>query len=159
VIDDYGRDLTEAEFAALPEHEETDDWAAVDDDELDGDNVAHLDPEGLRYYLPAFMLRLLDSGVDQSSMWAIGTIAALDQRGRHPRGFLELLTPQQSRAIALYVRALPELVDLDYEDTTRLARAFEDVWSRFLGEGPSQCRHRVVTQRLYGGPALDDKRR
>jgi hypothetical protein len=76
------------------------------------------------------MLRLLNSYVDGSEMWEIGTIAALDQRDRHPFGFLELLTPRQRRAIALYVRTLPALVELDVEDTTSLERAFRDVWSR-----------------------------
>lgn len=133
VIDDYGRGVTDAEFEALPAREVTHDWAAVPPEELESENIAHLDAEGLRYYLPAFMLRLLDSDVDDGEMWRIGTIGALDQRDRHPRGFLELLTPRQRRAIALYVRALPELVELDAEDTKRLARAFRDVWSQHLG--------------------------
>jgi hypothetical protein len=134
VIDNYGAGATDAEFAALPDHEVTDDWSAVDDEELDSDNIAHLDPEGLRYYLPAFMLRLLNSDDPHMEMWAIGTIGALGQRDRHPRGFLELLTQPQRRAIALYVHALPELVELDFEDATTIARAFDNVWSRFLAD-------------------------
>jgi Family of unknown function (DUF6714) len=130
---------TEAEWRALPRSEVTDDWAAVPGAELERDCTAYLDAEGLRYYLPALMLWLLDHYDDEhrlfnegASMALIGTTTALDQRERHPPGFLELLTPQQRRAIALYVRALPELVELDHEDAARMARAWRDVWSHEL---------------------------
>jgi hypothetical protein len=135
VLDNRGSRLSDAEFAALPGQEVTDDWPAVPAEELDSEYIAHLDAEGLRYYLPAFMLRLLDDYVDGGEMWTIGTTRALDQRDRHPFGFLELLTPRQRRAIALYVRALPELVELDAEDGKALARAFRDVWAPYLAGG------------------------
>lgn len=138
MIDQRGRGVSDAAFASLPSQEVTDDWAAVPMEELDRDNIAHLDAEGLRYYLPAFMLRLLDSYVDGSEMWEIGTIGALEQRDHHPFGFLKLLTPRQRRAIALYVRALPEFVELDTEDTTLLARALRDVWAPHLAGGQDQ---------------------
>lgn len=110
-----------------PEREE--DWASLSADRLErADNIAHLDAEGLRYYLPALLLHLLDH-YDPGEMWTIGTIAALDQRDRHPAGFLDLLTPTQRRAIAVYVQALPGLVELDFEDAPRIERAFRDVWS------------------------------
>lgn len=132
VIDDYGRGTTDAEFRALPAQEVTDDWTAIPDEELDTENVAHLDAEGLRYYLPALMLRLLDKYGGRGEMWTIGTVFALDQRDRSPHGFFELLTPQQRRAIAIYVRELPELVELHYEDAHMIQRAFRDVWSAYL---------------------------
>jgi hypothetical protein len=107
------------------------DWEAIPADELDrADAIAHLDAEGLRYYLPALMLHLLDD-YEQGAMWTIGTIAALD-RDRHPRGFIELLDAKQREAIATYVSALPDLVDLGYEDSTVVGRALNDVWSRYL---------------------------
>lgn len=105
-----------------------DDWAAVPQSELERDDIALLDPRGLRYYLPALMLSLLDH-YDRSEMWCIGTIAALDQRDPHPIGFMSLLSAEQKRAIALYVKALPELVRLDAEDTEILIGAFRDVWA------------------------------
>lgn len=124
--------MTGAVFDGLSPREVTDDWAAVPSDELDRDNIAHLDADGLRYYLPAFMLRLLGPDVDTSDMASIGTIFALDQRERHPPDFLELLSPEQRRTLARYVVGLPSLVELDHEDRTRLSRAFRDVWSRDL---------------------------
>lgn len=112
--------------------EPDEDWASIPADELDrAEAIAHLDAEGLRYYLPALMLHLLDD-YQPTEMWSIGTIGALDQRGRHPRGFLELLSTAQRRAIAVYVQALPNLVELGDEDSTRVSRAFRDVWSHEL---------------------------
>ncbi|PYT01674.1 MAG: hypothetical protein DMF63_02175 [Acidobacteria bacterium] len=93
--------------------------------------LAHLDPAGFRYYIPALMLRLLDN-YDSGSMMSIGTIHALD--GRSPsrvRRYSELSDPQR-RAIARYLKVLPTLIDLGTEDRTRLQRAFERFWSKFL---------------------------
>lgn len=132
LIDEWNDTLTEAEFAAIPDLEETTDWTAVSPEELETDNVAHLDAEGLRYYLPAFMLYLLDHYDGGGEMWTIGTVRALDQRRPHPPGFLDLLDPMQRRAIARYVQALPSLVELDRDDSRILERAFRQVWARYL---------------------------
>ena len=113
--DTWSEGHTEAEWLALPLSEVTDDWASVPKAELERDCTAYLDAEGLRYYLPALMLWLLDHYDDEhrlfnegASMALIGTTGALDQRDRHPPGFLELLTPHQRLAIAVYVqRHLP----------------------------------------------------
>ncbi len=48
-IDDYLEGWSQAEFDRLPELEVTDDWTAIPEEELRTENVAHLDPEGLRY--------------------------------------------------------------------------------------------------------------
>ena len=74
------------------------------------------------------MLRLLRDYNDLE-MWCIGTISALAQEDRHPRGFIELLTPEQRNAIALYVKELPNLVELDKHDRPATIRAYRDVWS------------------------------
>jgi hypothetical protein len=126
--------VSEAGFRTLPASEVTDDWATVPTRELDRDCIAYLDAEGLRYYLPALMLRLLDEYDEDTAgeMWTIGTIMALDQRRGHPVGFLELLTPAQRIAIARYVKALPELVELSRDDAIAAARAVRDVWSKYL---------------------------
>jgi hypothetical protein len=59
-IDNYRKGWSPAEFEALPKSEITDDWSAVPLSELERDCTAHLDVAGLRYYLPALMLSLLD---------------------------------------------------------------------------------------------------
>jgi hypothetical protein len=127
--------MTARELQPLLLSEITDDWAAVPATDLDRDAIAYLDARGLRYYLPALMIRLLDA-YEPTQMWCIGTIFALDQRQRHPPGFLELLSPSQRRAIATYVRTLPTLVELGDGDAARIRRAFRDVWSRELEPDP-----------------------
>jgi hypothetical protein len=130
-------------FATLPLDEVTEDWNQVPDGELLGDCIAHMDAEGLRYYLPALMLWLLDHHDDEDRLFVeghdltvIGTISALapsqEFRRAYEATFYESFTDDQRRAIALYVEALPSLVQLNYEDETSLARAFARYWSAFL---------------------------
>jgi hypothetical protein len=66
-IDVYLDGITEEEFEALPEHETTDDWTAIPESALVCDSIAHLDADGLRYYLPALMLWLLDHYNDRDT--------------------------------------------------------------------------------------------
>jgi hypothetical protein len=115
----------------------------IPDEELRRANVAHLDPEGLRYYLPALALWLLDRYDDDARLLdndlatsVIGTMAAIaphkEFRERQYREFDESFTEPQHRAIAAYVEALPGLVDLDLEDATLVERALRDDWAQFL---------------------------
>ncbi len=132
-IDGYYERISLAEAHRLRQFEITDDWTALTPSDLDSENLAHLDPEGLRYYLPAFMLRLLDE-YQPGEMWCIGTIAALDQRSPHPLGFIDLLTNHQRAAIAAYVEALPELVELYHEDAAVIDRSLAQVWRSYLDQ-------------------------
>jgi hypothetical protein len=144
VIDDYGRGVTEAAFEALPQSEVTDDWTRVPESELLRDNVAHLDAEGLRFYLPALMLWLLDHYDDPDLvrmpglgplMTPIGTVMALapgSMTEEENRFRFEIFTEAQLAATAAYVEALPRLVALDQEDATRIARSIRDYWGQFL---------------------------
>jgi len=126
-IDGYYERRSLAEAHRLRQFEITDDWTALTSSDLDSENLAHLDPEGLRYYLPAFMLRLLDD-YQYGEMWCVGTIGRLDQRHPYPLGFMELLTNDQRAAVAAYVEALPELVELGYEDAAIIDRSLAQVW-------------------------------
>ena len=133
---------TEAEFRALPRGEVTDDWSLVPEAELRRDCMAYLDEDGLRYYLPAFMLWLLDHYDDETrlfdhdgSMALIGTMMAIapgkeDRAARYAA--FETYTPEQRAAIAAYPEALPRLVELDHMDATLVERAVRDYWGRFL---------------------------
>jgi hypothetical protein len=130
-IDGYYERMSQAEAHRLREFEITDDWTALTPSDLDSENLAHLDAEGLRYYLPALMLRLLDD-YQPGEMWCISTVSALDQRKAYPPGFVELLTDSQRAAIAAYVEALPELVDLHHEDAAIIDRSLAQVWRSYL---------------------------
>lgn len=142
VIDDYGRGFTHAEFEALPRSEVTDDWAGVPESELLRDNAAHLDRDGLRYYLPALMLWLLDNyhhddwlTRDGVMMTTIGTIMALAPELKfeeHVWHTYDSFTTEQRTAIASYIEALPRLVNLDLEDATTMARSMDRYWAQFL---------------------------
>jgi len=130
-------------FDQLPLAEVTDDWARVPEDELRRDNIAHLGAEGLRYYLPAFMLWLLEHHDDDdlifddgASMAVIGTISAIAPTAEFARSYEAIydrwFTDEQRRAVASYVAALPALVRLHREDEVAVARALDQYWSRFL---------------------------
>jgi hypothetical protein len=123
VIDNYGEGVTPSEFARLPLSEETERWDRVPLQELESDIVAHLDPEGFRYYLPAFIISLLDDYVSWS-MRCIGTLSALNPKecaaGYHmPR--YNLLTYEQKQAVACFLEALPDIVTLEGEDRISLS--------------------------------------
>ncbi len=146
VIDDFGRGVTREEFKALPLSEVTDDWARVPEIELRRNCISHLDGEGLRYYLPALMLWLLDHhddddrmSIDGADMTAIETISALAPDAKFDATFeaawfsrFDGFTAEQRAAIARYVEALPRLVDLDDRDATTLARSLDRHWARLL---------------------------
>jgi hypothetical protein len=118
----------------------TDDWASIPESELLRDNIAHLDVDGLHYYLPALMLWLLDHYDEDrwlrgSDMTAIGTIQAIapDPAFAASRwATYDSFTADQRTAIASYVHALPRLVGLDHDDAARVAWAMDHYWHRFL---------------------------
>lgn len=135
VIDRYGEEVTEEEFRALPSTEVTDNWKAIPPQELDkAQTLAHLDAKGLRYYIPALMLRLLEE-YDSTSMRTIGTLMALypkkDSWEYHMQRY-SLFNQQQSWAIASYLETFPELVRLNDDDNKLVQRALKIYWSQFL---------------------------
>jgi hypothetical protein len=122
--------------------EVTDDWTLVPESELLRDCIAHLDAGGLRYYLPALMLWLLDHYGDENrlftegaDMTAIGTLGALapssEVAGSYWRIY-DTFSAEQRTAMASYVVALPRLVHLDREDATRVSRSMDRYWAQFL---------------------------
>jgi hypothetical protein len=143
-IDDYGRGFTEAEFEALPLSEVTDDWTRIPESELLRDNAAHLDAEGLRYYLPALMIWLLDHYDDPNLlampgvgplMTPIGTVMALAPESmakEENRWRFEIFNDEQRAATAAYVEAFPRIVTLRAEDAKDLANSIRDYWGQFL---------------------------
>ncbi len=135
-------DMSPEEFAAIPRHETTDDWTKIADSELLCDSLAHLDAAGLRYYLPALMIWILDHYSDEdlifdsaASMTVIGTMSALAppaEFARYRWDTYDQFTMEQRAALARYVAALPRLVELDREDAVRVRRSIERYWAQFL---------------------------
>src|ERR1022692_2618018 len=131
MIDDRTKDcVTSPEFHALLSGEVTNDWSRVPSIELERDNIAHLDARGFRYYIPALMLSVLER-YESGSMRVIGTLMGLYPKKEswdyHMRRY-SLLTENQKSAIAFFLSALPELVELNPEDKTIVHRAFEKYW-------------------------------
>lgn len=135
----------EPTYAGRLADEVTDDWTRVSESELLRDNVAHLDGDGLRYYLPALMLWLLDHYDDGdrwlrgSDMTAIGTISAIaPEESFAPSrwAMYDSWSAEQRAAIASFVEALPRLVRLDSADASSVARSLDRYWHRFLPELP-----------------------
>jgi hypothetical protein len=121
--------------------ETTDDWALIPESELRCEYLAFLDPEGLRYYLPALLLWLLDHYNDlrarddrEVEMTVIGTMAQIapysDSGGRRFDQF-DSFTDEQRTVVAWYVEALPRFVDLDWEDAARVERSLDQYWFDF----------------------------
>lgn len=125
-----------AESASLPPSGETERWDRIASAELESDHIAHLDPEGFRFYLPALMISLLDDYVS-SSMRCIGTLSALYPKERivgHHMPRYDLLTLGQKQAVACFLEALPDLVALEGEDKTVVKRAMR-FWAQYLPTG------------------------
>ena len=134
VIDNYGRGVSAQEFAGLPQNESTEDLSDIPVDLLESfDCIAFLDEKGLKYYLPAFMLRILDN-YDASTMMTIGTFSALYPKNETQKANLSELNIVQRRAIALFLKNLPNLVELWGEDVPRVERAFNQYWSKYVSE-------------------------
>jgi hypothetical protein len=149
VIDRYGEGVSDREFEALPKGEMTNDWSKVSFDELERDCVAHLDAEGLRYYLPALMLSVL-SHYDAGSMRVTGTISALDSRDAYNQRRFALLTKPQRRAIASFLSALPNMVDLWDEHAKVTSRSLQAYWRQYSGESPQLPPNRSLERTREG---------
>jgi hypothetical protein len=138
IITRFGDGVTAQEYASLPNSEVTDDWSRVSFEELEQGAVAHLDAEGLRYYLPALMLSVL-SNYDNMSQRVIGTLMALDPRKDYNTMRLSLLSEPQRAAIASFLVVLPQCVKLDEEDRKRVSRSLSAHWSRYVGPSSSSA--------------------
>lgn len=132
-----GSQISDEQYRAITTNDVVDDWTQVTLEELERDNIAHFDPAGLRYYLPALMLSLLDR-YDPSSMRTIGTLHGLLPSPDYPPDVaahrFSLLSPTQKIAVARFLLLLPELAKLDREDEKIVRRALERYWAVFLDE-------------------------
>jgi hypothetical protein len=149
-----GMSLRQAQFAdrfqdavwnahsdSLGKGEIRDDWSKVPLDELERDCIAHLDALGFRYYIPALMLSVFDS-YESSSMRVIGTLSGLypkkDSSWAYSMHRYSLLDAAQKTAIARFLAALPELVELGFEDQKIVPRALRNYWGDYLESNAAQ---------------------
>ena len=130
VADRYGEGFTAEQLSVLVHPEITDDWSRVPFSDLDSDCIAHLDAEGLRYYLAPLMLSVLER-YERGSMRVIGTIGALDPRDAYNGSRFKLFNEAQRRAVAAFLGALPQLVALWAEDAKLVARSLNTYWGQY----------------------------
>ena len=94
--------------------------------------LAHLDAKGFRYYIPAFMLSVLDDYSDPGSMRVISTLWILAPRkGEDQASWYSELNAGQRFAIARFVKWLPHLVDLSEMDAKLMKTAYDKYWVQF----------------------------
>ena len=135
-MDNWGERGSEEDWRLFPDVETRDDWAALSLETLDRyAGLAHIDALGFRYYVPAFMLSVLDD-YQPSDMRFICTLSALYPRrgglAEYKISRYALLNPKQRSAIACYLQALPSLVPLDGGDEKCVERAIRNYWHKFL---------------------------
>jgi Family of unknown function (DUF6714) len=134
VIDSYGSDQERAAARRL----DTDaSWDGVPDADIEECTTAlcHLDPEGWRYYVPAYMVWSLRHYRVSSSVVSDFTIYTFDPSGSDPglREYkLERFRPldaDQSRAVCRFLRHMA--ANDDYADGRVAEIALEEYWGRF----------------------------
>ena len=140
-MEPWVKPLTEAEYRVLPQSETTDDWAAIPDAELVHVLPMHLDDEGLRYYLPALLIWLLDNyegpqprhpfDGPMEVIYTFGALAPNWAREWWWRKY-DAFSAEQRAAIARYVREFPHLVQIRSDDQADLESASLDYWNQFL---------------------------
>ena len=133
--DNEGKEVSEREFAAIPRTEITDDWSAIPLEELERyPYLAHLDPKGFRYYIPALLLSLLQNS-DAGSMRVISTFSALRAGGQfwqHDMERYQTLSPTQRVAVATFLSHLQNDARIDPENQRLVARAVKAYWHQYL---------------------------
>jgi hypothetical protein len=132
VCDNYGEGVSDEEFHAIPLGEITDDWTALPLQELEQyPYLAYLDAKGFRYYIPAFLLSLLDNA-QCGSMRVISTLMSLTPDSCTWSPNMDLLNDEQRSAIAVFLSEIQHLPQLDSSDQIMISDALEQYWSQFL---------------------------
>lgn len=131
VADSYGRKPYDR---SKPYENVTDDWQKIPLAELERDNIPHLDFKGLRYYLPALAIALVEN-YEPNSLRVIGTLGAVDLRGERTAllpYYDSFFTAKQKKCIALFLINLPTYVELEPDQAKVCERAFDHYWKQFL---------------------------
>lgn len=139
IASNYGEGYTDEEFDALPQTEITSDWKAIPLEDLNKLQAAFLDGKGVRYYIPALMLSMLNT-LDPASWISISTLCILtdtpgSRNAREEDYYVErysAITPKQLRTMALFIDHLPKLLPLDERDKAETRHAIERYWHQYL---------------------------
>lgn len=112
-------------------------WQDVRDDDIENHQNAlcFLDPDGFRYYLPAYMRWSLRYFKSSGSLSSDSTIYALGPSGNKGvtdwnRSRWEVFTHRQSQVILAYLRFMAEQGE-DYADSFMAELAINAYWNQF----------------------------
>jgi hypothetical protein len=137
-IDSYCEGVSERDFMNLPRNEITDNWQKIDMATLEElPYLAHLDDKGFRYYIPAFMISVLED-YDHISMRVICTLMSLcpkkDQYFESRIKFYSIFNDAQNKAIACFLTFLPEAVELAVSEDREVEKSLVNYWEKFVPE-------------------------
>lgn len=125
--------FTPKEFQDLSTNEVKNNWRLIPLSELEVESLAHLDPEGFRYYIPAFMVSILEKYDDSFRVTSLLNILYPKKDSWEFHMILySLLTENQKSSVALFLSSLPELADLWGENEKVVTRALKNYWIQFL---------------------------
>lgn len=132
-LDDYRDEIEQAQAR----RKDTDArWQDIPDTRIEklADTLAFLDPEGFRYYIPAFMIWALrhyetsDSFAGDAAAYIFGVNPlAEDNMDR-----FRLFTPRQTAAIAHFLEYFAYCADSNHTDNETAQKALDAYWRQFL---------------------------
>jgi hypothetical protein len=134
VLDSYGSDAERQKARRLDTEES---WDRVPDRDIEGRTTAlsHLDPEGWRYYLPAYMIwslrhfRVSGSVVSDLTIYAFDLSSCDSGLREYKMNRFRLLNHAQSRAVCRFLRYMA--ANDDYVDGGVANLALGEFWSQF----------------------------
>jgi hypothetical protein len=129
VQDDYG---SEDEQRKAREKDKDQHWWEIPKGTLEElyDAFTFLDGEGFRYYLAAFMTYALLHG--QESEWPVGDWTVSDLARPDRQGDFALLSEEQARVVARFLRFVADRWDEGWADAKVAAAAIRKYWHRYL---------------------------
>jgi hypothetical protein len=137
VMDNWGEGCSEQEFARLPDKECTTNWLMLPREELERYALTpYLDPNGFRYYIPAFMCSVIDDpSLGICSGRLVATLGSLypkhDSLWAHKVDKYAALSDTQKQAIAAFLDWMTNNPAFDQDDRTCAERAVRNYWGQY----------------------------
>lgn len=135
----FGVVVTAEAFARLKNQDIVDDWTALTVETIeDYCYLPHLDEQGFLYYIPAFMRSLLvPYGYTERIFSTLLMLRPKRERGeadfsRWHMDRYAMLDHQQCLAVAIFLREIGSIIELDYEESLMVEHALRHYWHRYL---------------------------
>ncbi len=134
VIDEYGSEEEEAEARKLDTEKR---WQDIPEDWIQKENsfsaaLCFLDPQGFRYYIPAFMIFAIRHYDDASSLAGPDFTIYAFKDERMWRETWALLNKEQKEAVAEFLRFMATGIRKDHADHLAAQKLLDYYWHSFL---------------------------